>query len=153
MNYKVTTLGEEKFIGIAVRTTNKNNQSQKDIGDLWGKFMSQNLVENIPNRVSSDIYCIYTDYESDFNGAYTTILGCKVSSVENVPAGFVSKTIPATTYHIYTSIGKLPECVVHTWVYIWQSDIKRKYAADYDVYGPRAQDTEHAEVETYLSVY
>lgn len=147
-----TELNEFNIIGISVRTTNENGQSRVDIGELWRKFMGQSLIENIPNKVSDDIYCIYTDYESDFNGSYTTILGCKVTSFDNIPEGFISKTIPATHYLIFKSKGRLPECLVHTWSNIWQSDLNRKYIADFDFYGQEAQNPENAVVDTYVSV-
>ncbi len=151
---KVMTLEIEEFkvIGISVSTINKNRQSQNDIGNLWDKFMGQNLIEQIPNKLTHEIYCIYTDYENDFNGRYTTIIGCKVNSFENIPNGLIALTIPTTKYQVYKSIGKLPECVVMTWNNIWQSNIDRKYIADFDVYGQKAQNPEHAEVDTYVSM-
>lgn len=32
------------IIGISVRTSNKNDQAQADIGELWGRFLNQNLI-------------------------------------------------------------------------------------------------------------
>jgi predicted transcriptional regulator YdeE len=149
-----TTIEIEEFkvIGISVRTTNQNRQSQNDIGNLWGKFIEQNLIGKIPNKNSLDIYCIYTNYESDFNGLYTAILGCKVNSFDNIPEGFISWTIPKTKYQVYKSTGKLPDSVLKTWTNIWQSDTGRKYVADFDVYGQKSQNTENAEVDTYVSI-
>ncbi|PSR54683.1 AraC family transcriptional regulator [Adhaeribacter arboris] len=140
------------IIGISVRTTNQNGQAQADIGELWGRFLSQNLISQIPNKESNVIYCVYTDYESDYQGPYTTILGCRVSSLEAIPPGFTGITIPAATYQVYTSQGKLPECVGQTWNYIWQNAQNRKYSADFDVYDSQSQTPESATVKTYLSV-
>ena len=139
-------------IGIAVRTANQNGQSQSDIGELWQRFFNDHIRDRIPHKVSNDIYCIYTDYESDANGPYTVILGCKVSSLEVIPEGFVGKAIPETKFQLYRSTGKLPDSVLATWRYIWQAPIKRRYLADFDVYGEKSQDPHNTEVETYLSV-
>jgi predicted transcriptional regulator YdeE len=147
-----TELKEFNIIGISVRTTNENNKSLKDIGELFGKFMGQNISEKIPNKLTDDIYCIYTDYESDFNGPYTTIIGCKVSSLNDIPAGFIGRTIPESRYQVYKSTGKLSISLGKTWEDIWSSELNRKYAADFDVYGERAKDFENGEVETYVSV-
>jgi|ERR1017187_3768469 predicted transcriptional regulator YdeE len=149
---KTIELAEFKVIGISVRTTNENGQSQNDIGNLWAKLMGQNLIEQIPNKDTNDIYCIYSDYERDFKGPYTAMLGCRVNSFEKIPAGFSYRTIPKTRYQVYKSTGKLPDCVVMTWINIWKSTIERKYIADFDLYGQRAQDPEHAEVHTYVSI-
>jgi predicted transcriptional regulator YdeE len=152
MKYNTKELPPFYIIGISVRTTNQNNQSQKDIGELWGRFMNDKIADKIPNKESNDIYCMYTDYESDYKGPYTTILGCKVSSLANIPVGFVGKVIPATKYQVYTSTGKLPNCVISTWMEIWKSVTNRKYIADFEVYGDKAQNPANVEVETFVSV-
>ena len=54
-----------KIIGIETRTTNQNGQAMKDIGGLWNRFFSENIISKIPNAVNSNVYAIYTDYESD----------------------------------------------------------------------------------------
>ena len=48
----------EKVIiaGLAIRTTNENNQATKDIPALWGKFMSENLLSKIPNKIDGILW-------------------------------------------------------------------------------------------------
>jgi predicted transcriptional regulator YdeE len=139
-------------VGVSVKTTNQGMQSQKDISNLWGLFVGQNLVAQIHDKTSPDIYCIYTDYESDFNGPYTTLLGCRVNSLRSIPNGLIARAIPASTYQVYRSTGKLPDSVVKTWAEIWRSGIKRKYIADFDVYGINTQNPEQTAVDTYVSI-
>jgi len=151
MNYEKITIDGFSIIGIAVRTTNQNGQSQKDIAELWGRFMGQGLISQIPNKASAEIYCVYTEYVSDFTGAYTTILGCKVTSPDDIPVGFVGKEIPEATYKRCKAKGSLPDCVGKVWGEIWQSGIDRKYLADFDVYGEKSQNPQNAEVDIYVS--
>ncbi len=47
-----------KIIGISTRTTNKDNQSQQDLGKLWEQFYADNIFEKIPNRISDEIFSI-----------------------------------------------------------------------------------------------
>ncbi|HEY2347818.1 MAG TPA: GyrI-like domain-containing protein [Puia sp.] len=150
----MTTAILEAFhiIGIFVRTTNANNKALKDIGDLFGRFMGQNISDRIPDKISGDIYCVYTDYETDFNGPYTTIVGCKVSSLKEIPAGLIGKTIPGSKYQVYTSTGKLSESLAKTWEGIWNTEVDRRYSADFDIYGEKARDFENAEVDTYVAI-
>lgn len=152
MTFETIDLPQFNIIGISVRTTNQHGQSYKDLGELWGKFMGENIVARIPGKESNEIYCMYTEYESDANGPYTTILGCKVNSLENIPEGLTGKNVPTTSYRKYTATGKIPDCVIALWQNIWQTPIRRKYVADFEVYGAKAQNMESAEVETYLSV-
>ncbi len=151
MNYDHVDMKGFSIIGIAVKTTNQNGQSQKDIAGLWTQFMGQGLMDQIPNKASNEIYCVYTEYESDFAGAYTTILGCQVSSLDMMSEGFVGKEIPETTYTHCQATGALADCVVKAWGEIWQSGIDRRYIADFEVYGEKSQNPAHAEVDIYLS--
>src|SRR4051794_8038186 len=101
--------------GIAVKTTNQDGQSQKDIGDLWSRFTAENLAGQIDGKLSEDIYCVYTDYESDHTGWYVAVLGCCVPEASSIPHGFFTALVPAGDYHVYKPKGKFPDCVANTW--------------------------------------
>jgi len=153
MNYKETNLGAFTIVGISVRTNNKDGKGLTDIGGLFHKFFSEQIAASIPDKVSEEVYCVYTDYESDFMGDYTTIIGCKVFDTKNLPTGLVVKHIPKCKYREYSASGTIHEAVGKIWTHIWQStDIDRAYVADFDVYGIEAQDPQNAVVYTYLSV-
>lgn len=147
----------QKFyvIGISTRTTNENGQSAKDIEALWSKFWGEEIQKQIPNKVNDEIYAVYTDYETDFTGAYTTIVGLPVSSLENIPKGFVGMTIETMVYQKFVSKGKMPEAVFNTWLEIWgnkELNLKRAYKADFTIHGKKYYDGDKAEVETFISV-
>lgn len=152
MNFSTKSLEDFQLTGISVWTTNQNSQSDKDIGSLWQKFTEGNLAAQIADKVSDDIYCIYTEYESDHTGFYTAILGCKVSAGSVTPQGFVRIDIPAGHYQVYKPEGKFPDNVANTWRQIWQTAIDRKYTADFDLYKAGAKSFEETEVEIYLAV-
>ncbi len=145
----------QKFyvIGISTRTTNANGQSASDIEALWGKFWGEEIQKQIPNKVDDDIYAVYTDYETDFTGPYTTIVGIQVSSLENIPKGFVGITIETAVYQKFVSKGKMPEAVFNTWLGIWKNEnLNRAYKADFTIHGKKYYDGNNAEVETFISV-
>ena len=149
----MVTINEFKIIGISVKTTNKDGQSAQDIGKLWQQFYMENLFDKIPNKLSSDIYSIYTDYKSDFTDEYTTIIGVQVSSLENIPAGLIGRQFPSDNFVNYTAKGLMPEAVAKTWTTIWERDkeLNRKYTYDFEVYGEKSQNGEHSEVEIYIA--
>lgn len=140
------------LVGISVRTTNQGGQAMKDIAGLWNWFMSEHVLQQIVNRLSDDIYCVYTDYESDKDGFYTAVLGCKVATKDNIPEGLICITVPPGSYNRYVAKGALPQVVGETWHQIWTSDIDRRYMADFDVYGAKAQSPGDAEVEVFVGV-
>lgn len=146
-------LEEINVIGISVRTTNENGKSAQDIPALWGTFMSKGISEKIPNKLGDNLYCIYTDYEQDHTRPYTTILGCKVATLEDIPEGMVGKTIAMETYTKFVAKGNLAQgAVLDTWIKIWNSDLHRTYTADFEVYGQNTQNPENAKVDIFIAV-
>ncbi|MDJ1482546.1 effector binding domain-containing protein [Cytophagaceae bacterium YF14B1] len=145
----------QKFyvIGISIRTTNQNGQSAKDIETVWGKFWGEQIQNQIPNKVNDDIYAVYTDYETDFTGPYSVIIGSSVSSLENIPEGFTGITIEKEAYQKFVSKGKMPEAIVNTWIEIWQNtNLNRAYKADFTVHGKKYNNGDQSEVETFISI-
>jgi predicted transcriptional regulator YdeE len=138
--------------GLSVRTTNQDGRSQKDIGDLWTRFTTGSLAQQIEGKLSEDIYCVYTDYESDHTGLYTAVLGCRVDNAGSVSGGFFAALIPAGNYRVYKPQGKFPESVSNTWKQIWRTATDRKYSADFDRYKAGAKSFEETEVDVYLAI-
>jgi len=142
-----------KIIGIAVTTSNTDGQSQKDIGELWGRMMSENLTEKIPNKLSSEIYSLYTNYQGDHTQPYDTILGCKVSSLDEMPEGFVGQSFDGGNYQKFLCKGDLTKGAVYTsWTNIWNEKLDRVFTADFEVYGSKAQNPQDAELDIYVSI-
>jgi len=151
----------EKFIpefcviGIAVRTTNANGQSARDLEALWGKFWGEEVFGKIPGKLSDEIYAVYTDYETDFTGAYTAFIGGRVNNLDHIPEGFSGLIIHPARYQKFVSKGKMPDAILKTWMEIWgdeELNSKRAYRADFTVHGEKYFLGEQAEVETFISV-
>ena len=145
--------GGFKVIGISIRTTNANNQSQHDLKKLWGRFFAENAIEKIPNKISSNIIVIYTDYKSNYADEYTTIIGVSVSKLDEIPVGFVGREFEAESFHKFVAKGEVPGAVINTWIDIWERDkeLNRKYSYDFEVYGEKSQNGENSEVEIFIA--
>ncbi len=142
-----------KIIGIAIRTTNENKRAAREIGELWGRFMAQNILEGIPNKVDATVYSLYTDYESDHTKPYTAILGCKVENLNVVPQGMVGRSFEGGNYVTTTAKGDLSQgLIVKEWSKIWKMDLERRYTVDFEVFGPMAQNPKAAEVDFLVAV-
>lgn len=150
---EIKEVEEFNMIGIAIRTTNEGGQSATDIRELWNKFLSNNLLAQIPNRADDTIYSIYMDYEKDYTKPYTTILGCRVKSMDTIPDGFTSRTFSGGKYVTFTAKGNMADGIVfQAWSKIWNTDIDRAYTADFEVYGAKAKDPANAEIDIFVSV-
>jgi predicted transcriptional regulator YdeE len=146
-------------VGISARTTNAREMSGRGIiGEQWARFVKDGLLGKIPKRVDSNIVAIYTDYENDHSGAYTYILGAKVSAAETVPSGMVVKKVPPGKYAVFTTErGPVEKVVPAAWQRINSLPKSapagnRTYQADYELYGPGAADPRDAQVEIYVGI-
>jgi predicted transcriptional regulator YdeE len=129
------------------------------IGKQWQRFMSEGLLDKIPNKLAPDIYAVYTDYASDANGDYTFLLGAKVkNSAADLPAGMVKKTVPAGRYGVFTSArGPVAKVVVEAWQEIWSyfqsgENGTRAYHADFELHDQRSADPDNAQVDIYIGL-
>lgn len=142
------------IIGISVRTSNADGKSAEDLGTLWERFFKEQVGLKIPEKVSDDIYAIYTDYASDYTGEYTCIIGYQVRSKATVGEGLIAHEFSGGKHRKFVAKGKMPEAVANSWREIWGMDAElgRKYTADFEVYGDRSQEGTNAEVDIFIAV-
>lgn len=136
---KTTTIKQEVkpfyIVGISITSTNENGKSVEDMGKLWGRFFSEGVTEKVSNRLSEDIYSVFTEYKSDYTEQYTAIIGHKISSLENISNGFTTKQIRGGNYKRIVAKGEMPDAIVKAWKEIWSKDkeLKRRYTTDFEV--------------------
>ena len=142
-----------KIMGIQIHTSNQDGQSAKDMGELWGRFYGENVISQIKDPAGREVYVIYTDYESDYRGKYTAIIGLKVDTIENTPDGLVGWELKGGSYTKIIVRGLMPDAIMNTWKKIWSADkeLQRKYTADFEVYGPEFQNGSESEIEIYIA--
>jgi predicted transcriptional regulator YdeE len=149
-NFKIENFN---LVGISMRTTNENGQSQIDIPKLWHNFMVNQIGDNLPNKIDNTIYCLYCNYEKDHTKPYDVFLGFKVTSLDNVPIGMASKSIVGGNFTKFKALGDVQKgSVFNEWLKIWNSNIPRTFVADFEVYGPKAFDGENAEVDIFIGI-
>jgi predicted transcriptional regulator YdeE len=142
-----------EIIGISTRTTNENGQATKEIAELWGRFMSENIISKIPNKVENVVYSLYTDYKGDHTQPYTAILGCKVEKLDAIPNGMVGKSFDGGNYVKTTTKGDLMQgLIVNHWSKLFDMELNRTFVADFEIYGEKAQNPSDAEVDFYVGV-
>ena len=140
-------------IGISIRTSNENEQASTDIPVLWNRFFAEGILAKIPNKVNSNLHCIYTDYEKDHTAPYTTILGCQVENLNEIPEGLIGKTFPEANYEVFTAKGNLMQGAVYKeWTKIWNADIPRTFVADFEVYDEKSHNPDNAEVNIFIGI-
>lgn len=141
------------IIGLSVRTSNENSQAATDIPALWNRFFAEGVSSKITNKLGEEMYCLYTEYEKDYTKPYTTVLGYKVKDLDAVPEGLTGVIVPGKTFEEFTASGKLSDGIVYKqWTDIWELPLNRAYSGDFEVYGPKSQNPEQAEVDIYIAL-
>lgn len=138
--FELVHLPEIFVVGISCKTTNENNQSSSDISKLMSRFHEENIKNNIMNRISDDTVVVYYDYEGDYTKPYTCLIGCHVPDLKIIPKELESIALSGTTYAVYHAKGEFPKNVVTGWQLIWNSNLKRTYAGDFQVHKKNNED-------------
>lgn len=146
-------------VGISARTTNAREMTpQGVIGATWGRLFQEGIIQKIPNKADPRIVAVYTDYASDHNGEYTYVLGARVTSDADVPAGMVARKVPAGKYAMFTSEkGPAPQVVPALWMKInslpqGAAGADRVYHTDFEIYDERAMDPQNLQMDVYVGV-
>ena len=160
MKNTMTQLSEINLVGITCRTNNAHIFERDPSTNKIAATVQQYFHNGLPNKIFNrkkpgTTYCVYTDYESDFTGDYTYFIGEEVTSLEELPEGFVTVTIPAQTYMKFTNEpGPMPDVCVDMWKKIWAMTPttlgERSYLADFEIYDERAADHQSVVLDIYI---
>lgn len=153
---------EIHLVGIGLRTS-YTQEVDKMQGKIWPciqRYFQEALFEKIPHRKKpGTTFCVYTEYESDYRGAYTYFVGEEVEPMNQaVPDGLQTLIIPEQKYAKFTTgPDAMPDVIINAWGKIWampedEMGGKRVYHTDYEVYDERASDHEKIVLDIYVGI-
>ena len=151
-DYSVIERPPIMVLGIECRTSNAPEDGPNDIPRLWGKFYNEGIIHKIPNRISNEVIALYCDYEGDYTQPYSLVIGCAVSSLDDIPEGLVAKNVPGGSFAAFKAVGEYPASLIETWGNIWQTDLKRTYTGDYEFYGEKFFSGSLQELEVFIAL-
>ena len=153
MDYEIIEHEATQVVGISVRTTNEDNQAAKDIGETWKEFHTSGVFDQIPNKNGTDIVGLYTNYEKDHTKPYTFIAGFFVSSVPDImPPGLAQAHLPKSKYALFHIDGPFPQALQDAWEYVWESDLKRTYTGDCEIYKEDFHPVDNPKIDLYIAI-
>ena len=161
MEQTTIQLDSIQIVGIKTRTT-----YQKELHPLTSeiircvqRYWSEAVHQLIPHRRNPGIlFCVYTEYETDYNGGYTYFIGEEVTQIDILPNELDSLIIPAQTYAKFTTNpGPIPAIIINAWQDIWKRSAAhlggdRNYQADFEVYDDRARSPGNAVVDIFVGI-
>jgi predicted transcriptional regulator YdeE len=120
-----------RVAGLAARVSNAQPEL---IGDHWRRFHSDETIAKITGKANPNTFAVYTEYESDYSGEYTLLIGYSIAAGAGVPAGLRVIEIPAQQYAVILASGEQPQATWAAWQWVWASALNRLYTADFDEY-------------------
>jgi predicted transcriptional regulator YdeE len=150
MTHTIEKQSKKFFIGLELRTNNQ--ECSVTMPAHKERFFNENFYAKIPNKMNGDILALYTDYEGDYTKPYSWILGCEVSSLEDVPTGLVGKVISESRYAVFTTKDEFPEGLIAAWQAVWKSNLSRAYTSDFELYRSDFNPQKNPEVKVYIAL-
>jgi predicted transcriptional regulator YdeE len=140
MNYELVDLEPITIAGITLRTDNSEAGLAK-IKQHWDTFFKQGIPQQIGVSQGAPICEAYFDYETDADGAYTLLLGSRLSA--STPPqqsdGLQTRSFPAARYAKFHVDD--PNGIRAVWQHIWsRKDLDRQYACDFEIIGKDGAD-------------
>ena len=140
MNYEVKA-GLERIAAFDVvglsATISGNETASEEINALWQRFFEEQTAHRVDDRVDDVIYAVYSDYQGDHTKPYRLTIGYKVPANTPHVQGLEHVLVQNADYAMMSAAGEQPKALVDVWTAIWQSDLDRCFATDFEVYGKR----------------
>ncbi|MBN1468050.1 MAG: AraC family transcriptional regulator [Fusobacteriaceae bacterium] len=155
MEPKFLVKQEFKIIGLACKTTMKENDEKGTIPNLWKKFNKR--ANEIKNCTSENRYIGLCEIVNNSDDSFTYICCKEVDNFNFIPNDMISKLVPSSKYVIFTHIGTL-ETLDSTYEFIhgtWlpNSEYEINYLApDFELYDERYNDTETSQFDIYIPI-
>ncbi|MBP2642571.1 MAG: putative AraC family transcriptional regulator [Firmicutes bacterium] len=151
MNYEVVDVKEKIVAGLAIRTSNNDSNMAESIGYLWQKFFNDGVYQSISMKQNDNSIGLYTNYESDANGAYDMMVCCEIITPESLSMGVNTMSISAGKYAKFIVRGDVQKAVAEFWTKLWAMDLDRKYSCDFEEYQSGCEMS-NAEIHIYISL-
>ena len=128
------------------------------IGPLWDSFVHR--AREVPNRIGEEMVGVMysrPEKERAHPDELQYIAAVRVSEVEKIPAGMVKRTVPTSTFAVFTHRGpiqKIGDTVREIYrVWLPQSGFRHAEIADVELYDHRFHcDRDDSELEYWISV-
>lgn len=159
MNTFTTQRPQMTLACVSTRTTNAEEAGpNRRLPKLWETYFSGNTAAQPYNQHPHRIYALYTDYESDATGAYTTLIGHEVKqevALSEIEGAYA--IVPESQYIVFTTErGPVYEVVAQAWMKIWEyfkdSAEVRTFTGDFELYDGIHFDPTNAEVQIYIAI-
>ncbi|MCJ8012903.1 GyrI-like domain-containing protein [Paenibacillus sp. KQZ6P-2] len=158
MNHTIIHMPAVELAGIKIRTSNQRESGPDGlIPSLWEQYYQSGMSNTGKLLHPHLLYALYTEYESDVNGEYSLLLGHEREPDFSGDDRLGTASVPEAKYFKFTTQrGPMQQVVLQLWQEIWaffeDSEIKRTYTGDFELYDLRHFNPADAVVDIYIAV-
>lgn len=123
MEYRIVKKPAFKFVGYAIRTSNEDGRSNREIPAFWQRHIESKGWERIPHAVHKDKPVelgICTDMKMD-DSEFTYLIGMEVERFDDVPQDLVCREFPEAEYAVFTTPKATLETFTSTIQATWKA--------------------------------
>jgi predicted transcriptional regulator YdeE len=141
----------ETPLNVNVRDAVYRRAFQPRVPGVWEVFFDHKIEEKIVARKNAnELLFLYSDYDAH---GHVEMVGCEVTSVDDVPEGMVAMPVPAGKYLLFEARGPLPAALDTTWNEIRDyfgrnKDCERAFAVDFELH----RDDRPEAVDVFVAV-
>jgi AraC family transcriptional regulator len=156
MDYKIIEKEAFQVVGKAKRISTEDGVNFKQIPEFWQDFMKDKSEERLAsyNKTNTCLgICLDMEMEKEQFVYMIAVESERVSDSNE----FITKTIPASTWAVFTSVGPMPTAIQKVWGRIWQewfpaTGYEHAGTADLEVYLPGDTHADDYQCEVWIPI-
>ncbi|USB33069.1 AraC family transcriptional regulator [Paenibacillus sp. YPG26] len=120
MDYRIVEQEEYEVAGKLIQVTTRDGENHRDIPKFWEVCntdgTSDRLFSIAEDKALRGI-CLDMQQEQEL---FNYMIGARVSPGTPLEEGFTVRTIPASTWAVFTSVGPMPGAIEDVWIRVFQ---------------------------------
>jgi predicted transcriptional regulator YdeE len=127
MTHEIVHLASRTFVGLETRASNAHPEL---IGELWADFRRRDIAQQVPSKLSDDVFAVYSDYVADHTEPFSLLLGYEAEGIHGTPPGLIRRVVAGGSFARFTFAGNQPDALIDGWRRIWSLGLRRSFRAD-----------------------
>lgn len=156
MDYKIIEQQAFQVIGKAKQISTRDGINFKQIPEFWQASCAEQICENLtPYNKTENLLGICLDHKME-EETFTYMIAVE-SECKSAPTEFITRTIPASTWAVFTSIGPMPSAIQKVFERIYQewfpsTNYEHAGTAELEVYLPGNNSADDYRCEVWIPI-
>jgi AraC family transcriptional regulator len=119
MDYRIIEREAFQVVGKAKTISTKDGVNFKQVPEFWQEYLRDKTEDRLAPYCKTGT-CLGICLDMDMKQEQLVYMIAVESDRASESAEFVTRTIPASTWAVFTSVGPVPTAIQHVWDRVWQ---------------------------------